>query len=281
MKKQNLAISFCLFFISVNLFSAEWLKEKQEILNYVGANSLFTAACGVGAYVAYSCNIPEEFYVKNNYPYAQVWYDEIAKKYPMAHFEQRKFLQARRGILHNDVTWEATFNQIYAHKGDLQRIDEIYKKKSANEVISEEDVIILNICEFLLLHEAAHVNNNDSAYRLIAAGTIFPILEIAQMSYTGKVPSLLPWSNSIDQFIPFIIGMIVYYNYLYHQEARADRFACDHAQDIEVLQGGLQLFNYITTTGLGTFDFEHPNSETRAQKVVDEINRRLANKTLD
>ncbi len=251
------------------------MDSEQEIASYLIGNSLFVSACGLGASIAYSYDLPRTFYVKHNYFYAQDWYDEMSEKYPAAHLDQKQFLQAKRGIFNNNVTWENTFNQIYAPIVDLQRINEIYKKKARNIKISEEDEIILCVCEFFLLCQAAHIEHNDSVCSLVASGIIFPTVEIARAIYTDKPITF--WISSLDQCIALLVGFIVYTGYLRHQVAQADKFACDQACDIDVLRGGLRFFNYITSHNLGMFDFTHPNSQTRAQAVFDEIERRLLN----
>ncbi len=245
MKNKSFKLIALFSCMSLQLFAFEISEQqKQDVLQFGTGYSVFVAALGAGSYIAYSCNIPEEFYVKNNYPYAQIWYDEMAQKYPDAHFDQKVFLQARPGILDNELNWQNSFNQIYAPKADLQIIDEIYKKKAANVAISQEDSMVLHSCEFVLLNKAAHIKNNDKLLSFIGMGLIYPGLEIAHAVSTGTSPNLDLLDRLMDPKVYALsaIGTIVYYSYLRYQEARADKFACNQAVDQEVLRGGLNFF---------------------------------------
>lgn len=313
MKNLRNRFFLLMLFCSSYVYSFEITDNQHIALKNIGVNSLIVGALGLSSYVAWTCNVPEEFYVKNSHPYAQVWYDEMAIKYPHVHFDQKRFLSGRRGLLDNSVSWESAYNDVYAPAGDLQRIHEIYKNKSENIEITENDNLGLCMCEFLLLHEAAHIKNKDSIGRLCAFGSLGMFMEIVTATYraTGLYNPMINTDyfgrdNHLDSYCGIAACFMGYIAYVRYAETRADEFACDNAVNIEVLNAGKTLFENIDIITAAAqdpnnedyefaqyiishpslrwiidflIDKEHPGLSIRAQNVQNEINRRLQTMT--
>jgi Zn-dependent protease with chaperone function len=135
----------------------------------------------------------------------------------------------------------------------------------SNQTLSPVEDSALNIHEFILLHEAGHRKNADST--IVTAG--------AQITQEHIIRTAMLFSaDNPGYLLSTLVNGIDFLDSILEKEKRADNFACKHAASTDVLQGGLKLFNYISMSGYGQFDFLHPNSQQRAQKVVDEIQRR-------
>lgn len=246
------------------------LSENQAwAMKYTGLLSTLQLAFLAGSYVVYSCDIPEEFYVKNEYPYAQVWYDEMAMKYPDIHFNERSFLASKRGFFSNFTTWDISWNEIYGHRADLESIDKIYKKKADNIQLTEEETDVLNIIEFVLLDTIGLLENNFLVKDFVVETAIHSASIIALAAYRDMYPG---GSQFIQIPIAFIAAHLSVCGFVRSQVAQADQFACQHAANIDVLQGGVKYFSYLRNNGIVTM--AHPSAESRMQVILDEIARR-------
>ncbi len=92
----------------------------------------------------------------NKYPNAQLWYNGMDEKYPIADLNKYEFCEG--------VTWFSSGNRILFPPAELSKIDQIYSKKMSNQTVPELDNIVLNQQEFILLHEAGHQKNGDGAH---------------------------------------------------------------------------------------------------------------------
>ncbi len=268
---------FSLFF--THHVSAWDLSENQKLnlilsAGYVSMGTISAAT----AYMMYSCNIPDKFYVKNKYSYAQIWYNEMAVKYPDAQLDQYTFLSAQRGFCSNYVTWQCTFHEIYAHRADLDALEDIYKKKAASIELSEQEILVLNILEFLLLDVAGLAKHNVFVKSLIADSIAFPIalatvdLCIIRNLVTSPSAKIEPAVAMFEVATAFTMTTLGYFSYIKHQVVQADKFACQQAADVDVLRGGLKFFNHLRNNGM--ISFVHPSLDSRIQMVLDEIERR-------
>ena len=122
---------------------------------------LATGASAIGIYILTTHLIKEECLVKSKYPHAQAWYDAMAIKYPVAHLDNKLFLQTIWGIPKNFISWCSTFNQIYFPQSALIRINSLYGMLENNQTLSDQDQLFLAEQEFILLHEAGHIEHND------------------------------------------------------------------------------------------------------------------------
>ncbi|MGZ6251263.1 MAG: M48 family metalloprotease [Candidatus Chromulinivorax sp.] len=310
MTKKHFLLFTALFASFLNSFDMN--EHQYQAAQNIGIYSSIICAITVGSYIAYNYNIPENFYVKNSHPYAQVWYDEMAIKYPQAHLQNKAFLSQRRGIFNNDVSWESVYNNIYAHPGDLAFLHTIYRKKSQDLELSETELLFLHFCEFSLLHEAAHVNNQDSIKNVMINLSLLITGEVA--SATCKSTSLYnPVINtdlfgrkcSLSDHLANFLVCIGIVKYMRHVETQADQFAYTNAETIEILQAGKKLFENLDLIALAAKnedneDYElaqyiiahptlrscidfmidplHPRPCDRITASDNEINRRLATK---
>ena len=196
----------------------------------------------------------------DKYPHAERWFRSMDNKYPVANLKSAELCEGNQ--------WLNSGNRIFTHPGDLQLIEQIYDKKMKNVTLSEYENNVLNLEEFLLLHEAGHRKNSDTSLGSLAADLTKKIILAEGLNFYTQnyahtvIASATAYGLNKAQTVDHALKM----------ETRADKFACDHAVDTDVLQGGLIFFNHQTT--LGAQDDVHPHSQLRAQKVLDEINRR-------
>ena len=263
--KKMLLILLSISFVDAHIICSE--KPKQNNLNVVMRvrKVLSVAALIIGTgYELIDTGYSSKNYASkecgmDKYPHAEIWYNRMNEKYPVANLHKSEFCQ--------DNQWLSTSNRIFAHPGALQAIDRIYSEKMSNATTNEEDNKVLNMAEFILLHEAGHIKNNDFGavtlgYEMFKINIINAILALGSPeSHLGIVASGL-----VDETDPM--------KKCFKRETRADKFACDHAQDADVLQGGLDFFNYLTINNLGEGGYVCLHSKVRAQKVLDEMKRR-------
>lgn len=276
---------FCFLFVSkINLNAHYANSVKSELQNiaalHTGGQLSGSLIFATTAYLFYSCNIPESFDVKNNYPYTQQWYEDMDKKYPDLQLHSHRFLCAQKGIVSNSTNWQVGTSEIYILRSDAASINNIYKKKEDGQKLTEVDQNILFISEFLLLNMAGYLQQNAYSNK-----KIFDILTMpsaiglmgAYLSYYAedKPGYFSPEISFISQGIAAIIaGAVGASYYQTYQACQADRFACKHAANIDVLRGGLKYFEYISNNQI--ISFNHPSPENRIQMVLFEIARREA-----
>jgi len=220
----------------------------------------------------------------DKYPHVQTWYGEMSEKYPVANLHSSELCE--------DVLWASAGNRIFFPTTHLQAIDSIYSKKANNQTLvdkqmclalsstSDMDNKILNMNEFILLHEAGHRKNGDTSRVNVG-------LDIAKKTVVTALGAMVTTSPVGAGAASMVdgVGNIVR---SWSKEEQADKFACDHAQNTDVLMGGLSFLNYLTEQAnlaaervnvdpigfVRSIDPLHPHSQQRAQKVVDEIHRR-------
>ena len=145
---------FLIFLLSSHVVTpVEWTPQKATAL---AITSCF-ATSYLYHYLQYYGDQPEEFYVKSSFPYAQLWYEAMIIKYPAAHLEKKRFLQARHGVPKEETTWSAMANNIYCPQMDLKFIEAAYKKKMDGEQLADHEVTFLYNFEWALLHESGHI----------------------------------------------------------------------------------------------------------------------------
>ncbi len=222
-----------------------------------------------GLYFGYNYLIREEFLVKNKFPIAQIWYEELTEKYPEAHLNHKQFIQKpNSGILYNKLTefaercsWLSNHNHIYFSDNDLGEITILYQKVLDGYPLHESEQLSLSKQEFILLHEAGHIEHDDAKDLLITMfglftavkGIEFIINDTTQPSiikreapedYTFfsfcplKDMTTIPGIVTTYQGVTFMAGLIAMIRY---QESRADAFACRLADD-KTLQGAIDIF---------------------------------------
>lgn len=252
-------MTFCMF-LDNNICAAD--KESSEQKSHIVVRVLKPAVCLLplvnqiyshGYYAYKPCGTEQ-------YPHAQMWFDNMSKKYPVADLNRTEFCA--------DATWSTIDRRIFFPTQGVEEIETIYRKKMGNQTLSPVEHSALKVHEFLLLHEAGHRKNADSS--IVTACAEFTKQQIMRtaMFFSASNSPIAGYGLSV------LANGVDFSDSILEKEKRADNFACKHAASTDVLQGGLNFFNYITMSGSGQFDFLHPNSQQRAQKVVDEIQRR-------
>lgn len=221
----------------------------------VGLLSLWVGFIGVSSYINMNYLIQEEHLVVTKYPYAQAWYNAMAEKYPEAHLHRKKFLQTVRKVSPKAIAWCSTFNHIYFPQDSLKNIDSFFKKQSEGFQLSDEEKLTLAREEFILLHEAGHIEHSDILTKFgymigsIAGLNVLKLyaLYVYSLHNENSYESLNQFPcplyklndifNCINIYV-YIIGMI----YLSRtQEFAADKFAYTYGDD-ESLAGGISFF---------------------------------------
>ena len=222
-----------------------------------------------GLYLGYNFLIRQEYLVKNRFPVAQAWYDEITKKYPAAHFDQKQFVQSPKislipdylGDFAKKCSWSSNHDHIYFTDGQLAEITFLYQKVLDGYPLHEAEQFALARHEFTLLQQAGHIEHDDAKdiiitmFGLFAAigGIEYAIDSKAKPSIiTRKIPedyvvidywpfkdmTTIPGIATTAQGATFIAGLIAMIRY---QESRADKFACKIA-DENTLKGAITIF---------------------------------------
>lgn len=232
-----------------------------------------TIYMGAGLYIGYNYLIRQGYLVENKFPIAHAWYQALTLKYPDAHFDTKQFVQIPQFSLLPDLlaswartcSWTSNHDHIYFSENALQEITYLYKKVIDGYILDENEQLALARQEFILLHEAGHIEHNDAKDIII---TIIGLLAITQGSEYVYDTIIEPVKTQIDDiempqqikdkegimqsylgtYIPnsvksvqgatFMAGLV---NMLRYQESRADKFACSLADDA-TLQGAITLF---------------------------------------
>lgn len=190
--------------------------------------------------------------VETNYPYAKLWYDNLAKKHPEASFEKSKFLLHTQTL--NGSGASAGMHKICLNQNDVSNLNTSYEKKSSCTAYEEEKMSEL---EWILLHEACHIKNNDcinnQALALGAAAGSEALYQLHKKKTpviptpTAKWPSqLYSATKRIPKRIGVFTGMatlaaVPAHSYMSRAERKADDFAIQHA-DMNALRAGANFF---------------------------------------
>ena len=238
----------------IALLSFNMMPVKAEIkLSDMTSPIIGTALVAAATYTVVTHLIHEDALVKSKYPHAQAWYDAMGLKYPKAHLETKPFLQKIWGMPVKLMSWCSTFNQIYFPQDALIRINSLYGMQLDNQTLSQEDQLYLAEQEFILLHEAGHIEHNDITRALIctaALGALTGALTSDKSSLQNQNP--LPVASSAISLI--MIHMILS---RYH-ERNADAFAYTNSDDL-ALQGGLQFFESELVDPLFNIENKQPS----------------------
>lgn len=164
---------------------------QEEFMLHTAITAVLVTVHAMTAYATTTYLVQEEHLVEKDYPFAQLWYKAMSEKYPQAHLEQKLFLQTWRNFPKKYMQWCSTFHHIYCSTKDLQEINDIYKKivenkentPHNNNAITQEEELILAKYEFILLHEAGHIEHNDIAIRILTNFAMITSLHAAVALY--------------------------------------------------------------------------------------------------
>lgn len=212
-------------------------QKKTALFNTI----IYTALAINGAitnYVNTNYLIREEYLVLKDFPAAQAWYDEMAVKYPQAKLSEKSFLQTMRNTRAKYMQWCSTSNQIYCPQEALEEIETLYQKKLDGQELTQEETLALGTQEFVLLHEAGHIEHNDLFYRTLYSIGTFASLEAARAAFHENEKTQQNWTTFLIELIAF--------GHLSNipsrcQERAADKFSYELV-DMNALQGGINFF---------------------------------------
>lgn len=215
-------------------FIEQYLKTNKPDSQNFAQPTMFTSVIGIGvaAAVVYTWHthlIREDYKVAAKYPYAQAWYDAMTIKYPATNLANKLFLQKLYMVPKAFMPWCSTIQNIIFPQDALIRINSLYGMQLNNQILSDEDQLFLAEQEFILLHEAGHIEHNDILNKLF----IFAGLEVASGIIDNKVISASS-KNLINIFaLHFFLSR--------YNERNADKFAYTHGDD-NALKGGIAFF---------------------------------------
>ena len=208
-------------------------------------------------YIVSDCLIQEEHLVATDYPWAQLWYNDLAKKYPKAHLDTKLFLQSNRGTPAKKTLRNASYNNIFFPEDALFLINYYYEKKLQGQELYEFQKSVLAGQEFLLLREAGDIENKDTMKDYIAFASIAIAAQVTEYilgsciqdkatSHDSLVnlEKALTKRNFTHNCMWYAKAITIFYGFAYvmkNQRIRADAFACNLA-DLSALQGGIYLF---------------------------------------
>ncbi len=228
-------------------------------------NIIPTVYIAAGLYIGYNFLIRQEYLVQNKFPIAQLWYENLTKKYPAAHFETKQFIQKPQFSLIPDqlarwaqqCNWVSNYNHIYFEENNLQEITYLYKKVIDGYPLDEQEQLALARQEFILLHEAGHIEHNDSQDIIITLIGLLAITHGPEYVYNtvfrdSNNEKISLFTDGLYKYldietpgimtsvpgIAFIAGLV---SMLRYQELRADKFAYENADD-NTLKGAISYF---------------------------------------
>lgn len=120
--------------------------------------------------------------IEKEYPYVQAWYNYLIIKYPSARFDIKQLL---RGDYTRDEYegWKSSFNQIYCPSAILGNINKYYDKKINGKVLTDEELLFLDVQEFMMLCQAGVIEQNQMIQRYLYTFGIFVGLEVIKILY--------------------------------------------------------------------------------------------------
>ncbi len=254
------------------------------------------------AATAVALNIPSEVIggpsAEKTHKHTHAWYTyQLATKYPLAQFKKKP--------LHVSFQNASIPKAIFIDGDASTAINKILEKQSNKISLSTEERNEISAMEFILLHEAAHINNNDHINKLLLTAGVTGGLELVYQKYKKNQPILPPsksWSQAtwkLTKSLPKRVAIfgamatttsVIQSAYSRHFETQADAFAIQHA-DTPALKAGCEFFEKlneenkifieavqpsIAFTTLPLFSI-HPSMESRIEKMQKEIKRREKN----
>lgn len=168
--------------------------------------------------------------VQSKYPKAYAWYCDMAQKYPDAHLTQIKFCISD----HHHAGTDA----IFWPEANLKIINDSYQ---SSNLVSDANRQVMLEDEYLLLHEAYHVNHNHilkGNIAMTAAATASTVLTAGSIvqSCAQALPVLTATTNAVAGNVAIAAAVCAYAR---SQEQDADNFA-NQTADKSSLQAGMQ-----------------------------------------
>jgi len=183
--------------------------------------------------------IKEDALVSAKYPYAQQWYQALAAQYPDAQLLDKRFLQEMYVVPAKLIQWCSTLNAIYFPQKSLKEIDRIYKKFLDGDSLLDDEKLLLAREEFILLHEAGHIQYKHIPSRITRA-LVTQILVGCSVTILAKK---YDWDLQFYQKlgVSSMIGSRLLLYFSRADEVQADDFACERV-GIDELNGAISFF---------------------------------------
>ncbi|HSW77101.1 MAG TPA: M48 family metalloprotease [Candidatus Saccharimonadales bacterium] len=215
--------------------------------------------------------------VKDQFPGAQLWFEKMSQKYPVAQLDNVLFCVSDNYLSRTNVIyWPETrlhaINEAYTHKNH-QDLENMFKQD-----------------EYLLLHEAAHILKNHMQKGYLALILTCTALATFNSYIAEKVCNNdFTILNTIEYFMHGLVGNIIIFavlaQYVQLQEQQADDFANEYG-DERSLQAGADWFadlekcmledqqhaELIKQLIIIAKDPWHPSPQSRHQKVITALN---------
>ncbi|AXK60387.1 hypothetical protein [Candidatus Chromulinivorax destructor] len=147
--------------------------------------SIATAGIMSAAIYQYCSTLPGQkdlLVMEEKYPYVQAWYNYLIKKYPQVHFDTKQLL---RGSYARDEYegWKSSFNQIYCPSTILVNINDFYKKKINGQALTNEELLFLDVQEFMILCQAGTIEYNHMIQKYLYTFGVIIGLEAIRVLY--------------------------------------------------------------------------------------------------
>lgn len=120
--------------------------------------------------------------IEKEYPYVQAWYNSLIIKYPSARFDIKQLLRGNYSGQEHEG-WKSSFNQIYCPSAILRNINKYYDKKINGQVLTDEELLFLDVQEFMILCQAGVIEQNQMIQRYLYVFGIFVGLEVVKILY--------------------------------------------------------------------------------------------------
>lgn len=275
-----------------------YLYNQTKKISSFGVCELVRAAVCICAFTGMRPILLRHNPIQDQYPYAAQWYNDLSIKYPVAHLEQKQFLG------NSSYGWIATKNSILIDSNEAKRINIVYEKKCKGNNLSKNQQEYMATNEWIVLHEAGHIEHKDAIKSLIIPRIIGFGLESLYQMYHSKLGI-----NPADRNLYVKIGIsgsmllthhILYQSYSRYLEVQADEFANQHA-DHNALIGAKNHLKYcidsdeqeyiktvnnyeiiayfIKNQKIPLLHDSHPSFESRIQVIDNEIKKRFLQET--
>ncbi len=98
------------------------------------------------------------------------FHKDLTEQFPSAHFKTKEFVQPYYELigmaLNRDAFAALSNSKIILNFDAINTIDTVYRKKELNLPLTQEEIDSLNLYSWVLLHESAHITNQDIHHKL-------------------------------------------------------------------------------------------------------------------
>lgn len=264
-------------------------------LGVIGATGIAVSACKLSPFsvlelMAESADLLDTYdfaviqndhlQIQDTHPYAQKWFEGLSKKYTQAGLDSMKLLKLSHTYDQKMYTWATFGDRIYSNLEILKNINEVYKKKSDGECLTDVENALLSRSEWSVLHEAGHKKNNDCLKnQLVSLGLVAGL----EFSYKTLYEKIFDYGLFDENFsnvcgVALSLSVIMMYSHSYiknyhsrFMETRADNFANRLAED-HALRAAIVEFKIFEKKSQDESLFAaHPTVQSRIQAMQNEL----------